>query len=191
MKHCQACGAPFEGVNSKYCSIECARPASKNRRHGYSFTPVHNAWCDMRKRCTDAGHHAYARYGGRGIKVCERWDVFENFLADMGDKPSKEYSIERMDNDKDYEPGNCKWATRKEQSVNRACVWTAEQVAILKYGIERSVSDETIAAFLQKTPGAIDNRARRIGLRGKKNAGVTNVSFELLHEDGRRETQGR
>jgi hypothetical protein len=82
-------------------------------------TSEYNTWCDIKRRCNDPKRKDYERYGGRGIKVCERWNVFENFLADMGKKPSKKHSIERMNNDGLYEPTNCKWATTKEQNNNQ------------------------------------------------------------------------
>jgi hypothetical protein len=74
----------------------------------------------MRQRCYDERHSNFKNYGARGIKICERWlDSYENFLADMGRKPSPRHSIDREDNDGDYEPGNCRWATPSEQALNK------------------------------------------------------------------------
>lgn len=93
--------------------------------HGHSMarkgrgTPTYVSWRSMIARCYNPKHVYYARYGGRGIVVCERWrKSFPNFLADMGEVPEK-LQIERIDSDKNYEPGNCKWATVKEQALNR------------------------------------------------------------------------
>ncbi|WP_405893841.1 hypothetical protein OG272_16220 [Streptomyces sp. NBC_00104] len=75
-------------------------------------------WGDMNNRCTNPTHRRWADYGGRGIKVCERWRDFRNFLADMGERPPG-LEIDRIDNDGDYEPGNCRWVTRAVQRSNR------------------------------------------------------------------------
>ena len=88
--------------------------------HGCSRrSSEYDAWASMKKRCLNPNDAAYNNYGGRGISVCERWLTFENFLADMGPKPHPGLSIDRINNDGNYEPGNCRWATRVEQRANR------------------------------------------------------------------------
>ena len=99
------------------------QPGVKTRlRHGGTIdgkkTLAYTSWTAMKLRCLNPNFHAYHRYGGRGIKVCNRWLVFENFLADMGERPSG-LTLDRRERDKDYEPSNCRWATRKEQANNR------------------------------------------------------------------------
>lgn len=92
------------------------------RKHGHAIAGqqslTYRCWTGMRQRCTNPNSHRFLLYGGRGIKVCQRWDSFENFLADMGEKPDG-LSLDRINNDGNYEPSNCRWATRKEQAQNR------------------------------------------------------------------------
>jgi hypothetical protein len=90
------------------------------RKHGMEGTPTYNAWGHMIARCTNPNTQGYERWGGRGIKVCDEWRDFRQFYADMGDMP-KGMSLDRYpNNDGNYEPGNCRWATKLEQNRNRA-----------------------------------------------------------------------
>lgn len=92
--------------------------ADLHRKHGMEGTSTYNAWAHMLARCRNPKTQSYERWGGRGIKVCKEWHAFEAFFADMGKKP-KNKSLDRIDNDGNYEPGNCRWATQRTQSGNQ------------------------------------------------------------------------
>jgi hypothetical protein len=99
--------------------------AARNRTHGYTTknarTPEYIVWAGMRARCLNPNEPAFHLYGGRGITICESWkDDFRAFLEDMGPRPSMDHSIDRIENDGNYEPGNCRWATWKQQQNNRS-----------------------------------------------------------------------
>jgi len=114
-------------INGKSQSCGCLRGEKlrdKNMKHGHSIggkrSPEHSAWHSMLQRCKNPKHKRYAEWGGRGIKVCERWETFANFLADMGKRPSLKHSVDRFpDTNGNYEPSNCRWATNKEQCNNK------------------------------------------------------------------------
>ena len=110
----QSCGCLTNSILSKARTIH-----GHSHPNGSNGSPTYLSWLSMNDRCYYKPHKSYKDYGGRGIKVCERWRFsFVNFLADMGDRPSGK-TIGRLDNDGDYTPGNCAWVTYKEQARNR------------------------------------------------------------------------
>lgn len=135
--------------NTKSCGCECAIVF----KHGFATRgkkdiPEYNAWENMKQRCYDPNKTGYYAYGARGITVCERWkNSFPDFLSDMGKRPSSKHSLDRYPNYKgNYEPGNCRWATKEEQVRNtRRNVW-------LKYNGEKMIVSDL--AFKLKIPPA-------------------------------------
>lgn len=106
----KSCGCLQRGVR--------VTAGKKNATHGLTGTSIHDIWVNMHARCRNKKHPSYKYYGERGIRVCDRWASFENFYSDMGDRPSLKHSVDRRENNKGYEPGNCYWATKKEQQNN-------------------------------------------------------------------------
>ena len=100
-------------------SCGCQRGSPTHRRYK---TRTYYIWAAMLRRCRNSKASNYKNYGGRSIKVCDRWMKFENFLADMGESPAK-LSLDRINNDGNYEPGNCRWTTASEQAKNRRPEW--------------------------------------------------------------------
>ncbi|MBP1971581.1 hypothetical protein J2Z83_003732 [Virgibacillus natechei] len=115
----------FKNGRTKSCGCYNRQRSSEyNTKHGQSyknkkFTPEYQAWANMVKRCTNHNATGYEYWGGRGITICDRWELFENFFADMGSKPTENHSLDRIDNEKDYSPDNCKWSDKTEQVINR------------------------------------------------------------------------
>jgi hypothetical protein len=116
-------GVVLRRNDTKSCG--CSMRESKTR-HGHirrhdgrkTVSPTYVTWYGMLTRCRNSKQRSYADYGGRGIAVCERWLAFENFLSDMGERPPGS-SLDRINNNSNYEPGNCRWANYKEQAANQ------------------------------------------------------------------------
>lgn len=121
--------------------------------HGLSHTPTHNTWRGMVERCRNRNHQMYRLYGGRGIKVCERWLTFGNFLADMGEKPIGR-SLDRINNNGNYEPENCRWATRLEQarnaSTNRLLTYNGKTQNVPEWAEEIGMLADTLHMRLHR-----------------------------------------
>ena len=114
-------------LNNRSLSCGCSRVKSINKRcmtHGESkrgkTSPEYVVWRSMKRRCSSQKDKRFYCYGGRGIKVCERWESsYENFLKDMGRRPTPHHSIDRIDVNGNYAPGNCRWATPEQQNFNK------------------------------------------------------------------------
>lgn len=135
----------------------CAlRLRGKNREttHGRSRSREYGCWGDMITRCTNPKTKSFARYGARGIAVCDKWLQFDGFFEDMGAAPSPEHSIDRIDNDGPYSPENCRWATRQEQannkSNNRILTFNGESAPMSEWARRSGISADTIERRLNK-----------------------------------------
>jgi hypothetical protein len=128
------------------------RTYKKSKKLKHEGHPSYVSWREMRNRCRNKRHKDYPYYGARGIKVCERWMKFENFVADMGIK-APGMTLERNDNDGDYEPMNCRWATRAEQNRNnrktRLLTFKGKTLCLVDWAKETGIKPYTIGSRIR------------------------------------------
>lgn len=137
-------------TNGTTKSCGCLRKeitSEKFKTHGKHGSPTWRSWSSMKSRCTNPNVTQYDLYGGRGIKICDRWDKFENFIEDMGERPEGK-SLDRIDVNGDYEPKNCRWATKKEQAQNKRQV--------------RMINKDSLINFLKNQDYLTDEQRQKI-----------------------------
>ena len=146
-----SCGCLRKELRAEKCRM-------RNTSHGWHGTKTYRSWVSIKARCYKPTHKSFHRYGGRGIKVCERWtgpNGFVNFLADMGPRPKGSYSLDRYpNNDGDYEPANCRWATKLQQSrgtcTNRKLMCFGRVQCLEEWAEEFGIKAGTIAARIRR-----------------------------------------
>lgn len=142
--HTQSCGC-----------LQKEKTGKRARVHGLSKSKEHGIWSNMKRRCSDSTNKMFQNYGGRGITVCDEWqNSFKAFYRDMGPRPSSKHSIDRIDNDGNYEPGNCRWATQSEQGnntrVNVNLTHEGETKTQVEWGRKLNISHKTIHARFKR-----------------------------------------
>lgn len=153
-----------------------------------SRKPEYNVWIGMLHRCANPKRYGYYRYGGRGIRVCERWQAsFEDFLADMGPRPSPDHSIDRIDNDGHYEPGNCRWATdaeqRRNRSDNRVLCFRGESRCLTDWAAKLGLTDSTIQYRLDVMRWSVDRALTEPADLNARPRGESHPSAKLTADD--------
>lgn len=148
-------------------------------RHGHSNSdggkqsPTYRSWASMIARCTQPSSAGFAHYQKLGITVCARWRVFDNFLADMGERPSRVYTLDRYPDQKgNYEPGNCRWATRREQANNRTTnklfEFQGEMLTYREIARRTGLSDELLRHRLLRAGWSVERAVSSAQVPGKR-----------------------
>lgn len=127
--------------------------------HGFGNTPTYRSWAGMIQRCTNFSDPRYKDYGGRGILVCNRWRSFQNFFKDMGNRPEGT-TLDRIDNNGNYEPENCRWATPKEQSrntsFNHLITHNGKTQSLVSWADETGINQRTLYARISRLGWSIE-----------------------------------
>ena len=174
--------------NTKSCGCLAREQGSKWKgTHGHrsraQYSQTYNCWAGMKQRCTNPKVRNFDIYGGRGINVCERWmNSFDNFLADMGEAPPG-MSIDRIRGDRDYEPGNCRWADADTQQRNK----TNNRRVVIK-GVNLTVAEAS--RKLGISGAAISNRANRLGISYQEATNYYAINGALTRRPKLRQQQG-
>lgn len=148
---------PLRSGRTKSCGcLTTDQLIGRLTRHNKSRTPEYRVWAEMLQRCKFADNEKYSRYAGRGICVCERWHDFANFIADMGMRPSPRHTLERVNNDGNYEPDNCSWALRDAQNNN-----TSRNVRIIYKGQSMTLTQAMKLAGTKMKHTSIHDRIKR------------------------------
>lgn len=160
-------------VNGKVISCGCynkERSKTQHRTHGESKTRLYTIWLNMRRRCNNEKDEAYPRYGGRGIKICQEWEVYENFKAWAKQAGYIEsLTIDRIDNDAGYCPQNCRWASYAEQRKNQKRVKLYNGMTLTEVSLQTGLSYEALKCRLKR--GWDVERAFTQPIKGSKNGG--------------------
>ena len=150
----------LRGKHSKSCGcLNKQKTRARSLIHGKSKTRTYITWAEMRNRCENPGNVSYKYYGAKGIGVCKRWDKFENFYNDMGEKPVGKW-IDRIDNRKGYSSDNCRWATPTEQQNNRTSnrhlTFDGKTKTMAEWGRELGMTRQTISSRLNRSKWPVE-----------------------------------
>ncbi len=167
-----ATGRNLRNGHTRSCGCYRAEKNTKHAQGGRNKTPEYMAWDSMIQRCRNSNSAVYKRYGGRGIKVCERWENFELFFEDMGKRPSNAYSLDRYPNNNgDYAPDNCRWATTEQQTRNKENnIWiehNGENMILQDWAKRTGINYNTIKSRLKKGV-SIKDALTIIPIKGEK-----------------------
>jgi hypothetical protein len=171
IQSCQSCAAARSGVT-----------------HGFTKFPEHKIWYGMKHRCTNPNNIFYPIYGGRGISVCDRWQSFENFFSDMGGRPTPKHSIDRINNDGNYEPNNCRWTTQKVQlrntSVNHLLTFNGQTKCLSDWSEETGMSVSLIRQRIDLYGWSVEDALTIKSGKACNWRGTTHKDSELLTYNG-------